>query len=193
MSRPASLRNISMSRAMLSACDDSSLSALPHKLMSMDDVEHVSYVRNDMDEAEVSPMAQKDEVLVSLLEKLAHDGVWEAQLFMADHFALDKSEREKWRSAAWETMTETTTGSDSAEVSLVGENYPSLSASFLSSLEKAAEDDDHTAQLMVGRAYRTGVGKIVGKNTYYAFKYLQAAISGGVEEAKDECRKLFYK
>ena len=139
--------------------------------------------------AKVSPMAQKNAVMLSLLEKVANDGVWEAQLFMAEHFALDKSERDKWRSAAWETMTETTTGSGSAEVSLVGENYPSLSASFLSSLVKAAEDDDHTAQLMLGRAYRTGVGKIVGKDSVKACNYLQATMAACVEEAKQEIQK----
>jgi TPR repeat protein len=145
------------------------------------------------DESHVSLMAaHKDAVLLSLLEKLANHGSWEAQLFMAEQCCEDEGQRDKWRSAAWETMTETTTGSDSAEGSLVGEKYPSLSASFLSSLVKAAEDDDHTAQLMLGRAYRTGVGKIVGKDTVKSFKYLQAAKAAGVEEAKVEMKKMLH-
>jgi hypothetical protein len=133
--------------------------------------------------------ALKDPVLLSLLEMVANDGSWEAQLFMAEQCSEDEGQRDTWRSVAWETMTETT-GSDSLFGSLLGGNNASLSASFLSSLVKAAEDDDHTAQLMLGRAYRTGVGKIVGKDTVKAFKYLQAAMAAGVEEANEEILKV---
>jgi TPR repeat protein len=140
-----------------------------------------------MDDADVSLMAaQKDAVLLFLLEKIADHGSWEAQLFMAEQCCEDEGQRDKWRSAAWETMRKRR----GRKKTLLGERYPSLSASFLSSLVKAAEDDNHTAQLMLGRAYRTGVGKIVGKDTVKACKYLQAALKAGAEGAKEEIQKM---